>query len=183
MKFVETPLSGAFVIDLEQLEDSRGFFARAFCVQEFAAHGLNATVAQCNVSFNHKRGTLRGMHFQVPPAAETKLVRCTQGAIYDVIVDLRPDSPTYQSHFAVELSQQNHRALYVPAGFAHGFQTLTDNTEVFYQMGEVFTPGCQRGIRYDDPALAIAWPLPVSEISAKDQQLPLLESFVQIPPQ
>lgn len=178
MKFVETPLKGAFLIELDKLEDSRGFFARTFCAQEFEAHGLKATVAQCNVSFNHRKGTLRGMHFQIPPAVETKLVRCTRGAIYDVIVDLRPNSPTYKSHFSVELSEENYRALYIPEQFAHGFQTLTDHAEVFYQMGEFYTPGCQRGLRYDDPAFGISWPLPISEISEKDLALPLLESVM-----
>lgn len=181
MKFVETPLSGAFWIELETLEDNRGFFARSFCAREFEAQGLKPTVAQCNLSFNHRRGTLRGMHFQIPPAAETKLVRCTRGALYDVIVDLRPDSPTYKAHYSIELSADNHRALYIPEGFAHGFQTLLDHTEVFYQMGEFYTPNCQRGIRYDDPALAIAWPLPVQVISDKDAALPsLAETLVDL---
>jgi dTDP-4-dehydrorhamnose 3,5-epimerase len=174
MIFTETVLKGAFLVDLDRKPDQRGFFARTFCAQEFAAHGLQATVVQCNVSFNHKQGTLRGMHYQLPPVAETKLVRCTQGAIYDVIIDLRPESPTYLSHVAVELSAENRRALYIPALFAHGFQTLTDNAEVIYQMGEFYTPGYDRGLRYDDPALAIPWPLSVSVIADKDREWPLL---------
>lgn len=175
MLFVETPLKGAFVIDLELRQDDRGYFARTFCVHEFEAHGLQPTVAQCNVSFNHRKGTLRGMHYQAPPAAETKLVRCTSGAIYDVIVDLRPESPTYLSHFGVELSAEKRRALYVPELFAHGYQTLTDGAEVAYQVGEFYTPGFERGLRYDDPALAIAWPLEVATISAKDAGWPLFQ--------
>ncbi|MFN5873611.1 MAG: dTDP-4-dehydrorhamnose 3,5-epimerase family protein, partial [Aphanizomenon sp.] len=136
MIFTSTKLAGAFIIDLEEKPDSRGFFARTFCADEFLAHGLKPTVAQCNLSFNHKKGTLRGMHYQTLPAAETKLIRCTQGAIYDVIVDMRPESPTYLSHIGVELSAENRRALYVPEMFAHGYQALTDGAEVVYQVGE-----------------------------------------------
>lgn len=175
MIFIETALKGAFIIELERHTDERGFFARSFCAREFEAHGLNPTVAQCNLSYNHTKGTLRGMHFQVPPASETKLVRCTRGAIYDVIIDLRPDSPTYLEHLAVELSAQTGRALYIPEMFAHGFQTLEDDTEVAYQMGEFYTPGYARGLRYDDPAFNIQWPLPVSIISEKDLAWPLFE--------
>jgi dTDP-4-dehydrorhamnose 3,5-epimerase len=175
MRFEPTILSGAYVVTLEVKEDERGFFARTFCQQEFADHGLKPVVAQCNLSFNHKAGTLRGMHFQVPPAAETKLVRCTRGAVYDVIVDLRPDSPTYLRHVGVELSEHNHKALYVPELFAHGYQTLTDGAEVAYQVGEMYTPGYERGIRYNDPALGIRWPLPVAVISAKDANWPAVE--------
>lgn len=175
MIFIETALKGAFIIELERHTDERGFFARSFCAHEFEAHGLNPTVAQCNLSYNHTKGTLRGMHFQVPPASETKLVRCTRGAIYDVIIDLRPDSPTYLEHLAVELSAQTGRALYIPEMFAHGFQTLEDDTEVAYQMGEFYTPGYARGLRYDDPAFNIQWPLPVSIISEKDLAWPLFE--------
>jgi dTDP-4-dehydrorhamnose 3,5-epimerase len=174
MIFTETALIGAFLIDLEPKSDHRGFFARTFCAHEFEANGLKSSVAQCNVSFNHKKGTLRGMHYQIPPVSETKLVRCTQGAIYDVIIDLRPESPTYLSHIAVELSAENRRSLYIPELVAHGFQTLDDNTEVTYQMGEFYTPGYDRGLRHDDPALQIQWPLSVSEISEKDQSWPLL---------
>ena len=173
MLCTETPLRGAFVLDLEPRGDARGFFARTFCAREFESHGLDPKVVQCNVSFNHRRGTLRGMHYQVPPAGETKLVRCTRGAIYDVIVDLRPDSPTYLRHFGVELSADNRRALYVPVNFAHGYQTLTDDAEVTYQVGEYYTPQYERGLRHDDPAVGIRWPLPVTEISPKDAAWPL----------
>jgi len=169
MKFTLTPLKDAYVIDLELREDDRGAFARTFCAQEFEAHGLKPTVAQCNLSFNHKAGTLRGMHYQLPPAAETKLVRCTKGAIYDVIIDMRPDSPTYLQHFGVELTADNRRSLYVPELFAHGYQALTDGAEVVYQVGEFYTPGYERGLRYNDPFFGINWPLPVTVISAKDQ--------------
>ncbi len=172
MHFVETPLRGAYVLELEERSDDRGFFARTFCQKEFADHGLKPTVAQCNLSFNHKAGTLRGMHYQVPPAAETKLVRCTRGRIYDVIVDLRPESPTYLKHFGVELTEENRKALYVPELFAHGYQALTDGAEVSYQVGEMYTPGSERGIRYDDPALGITWPTEVTVISPKDATWP-----------
>jgi dTDP-4-dehydrorhamnose 3,5-epimerase len=174
MTFTQTKLKGAFLLDLEPKEDIRGFFARSFCAQEFAAHGLNPVVAQCNVSFNHKKGTLRGMHYQSPPAREAKLVRCVRGALWDVIIDLRPASPTYLSHICVELSAQNRLALYVPEIFAHGFQTMMDETEVFYQMSEFYTPGCARGVRYNDPAVGLEWPLPVSLISAQDASWPLI---------
>lgn len=174
MIFTETRLSGAFIIDPEPRGDERGLFARTFCQHEFAAHGLKVEVAQTNLSFNHRAGTLRGLHFQRPPAAETKLVRCTRGAIVDVIVDLRPGSPTYLGHVAVELSEDNRRALYVPELFAHGYQTLTDGAEVTYQVGEFYTPGAEGGLRHDDPRLGISWPLPVSVISGKDAGWPLL---------
>ena len=176
MLFTETKLKGAFIIDLEKRADNRGFFARTFCAKEFSAHGLNLIVAQCSVSFNSKKGTLRGMHYQVSPATETKLVRCTHGAIYDVIIDMRPESPTYLSHIGVELTAENGRALYVPEMFAHGFQTLTNETEVAYHIGEFYAPDYQRGLCYDDPAFGIEWPIPVSEISQKDTCWPLLES-------
>jgi dTDP-4-dehydrorhamnose 3,5-epimerase len=174
MIFTETPLSGAFVLDLERREDQRGFFARTYCAEEFARHGLAPNVAQCNTSWNRTAGTLRGMHFQVPPAAETKLVRCTRGAIHDVIVDLRPGSPTFLRHFGVELSEDNRRALYVPELFAHGYLALTDGAEVTYQVGAFYTPGCERGLRWNDPALAIAWPAAVTALSAKDAAWPLI---------
>jgi dTDP-4-dehydrorhamnose 3,5-epimerase len=176
MRFTETKLAGAFIIDLERREDSRGYFARAFCQHEFAEHGLNTTIAQANVAFNRYRATLRGMHFQFPPAAETKLVRCTRGAIVDVIVDLRPESPTYLEHVSVQLDEENGRALYVPERFAHGYQVLADGTETSYQVGEFYTPEAEGGLRYDDPRLAIEWPLPVAEMSEKDRAwLPLDE--------
>ncbi len=176
MLFTQTHLKGAFIVELEQRQDTRGFFARTFCATEFAAHGLKPTVAQCNLSFNFKKGTLRGMHYQIAPASETKLIRCTQGAIYDVIIDMRPDSPTYLSHLSVELTAENRRALYVPEMFAHGYQTLTDAAEVVYQVGEFYTPGYERGLRYDDPTFGIDWPLLVSEISQKDAAWPMFNS-------
>lgn len=174
MIFAETALKGAFVIDLELREDDRGFFARAFCQKEFADHGLKPVIAQANIAFNRKKGTLRGMHFQYPPAAETKLVRATRGAILDIIVDLRPESPTYLQHVAVELSADNHRALYVPERFAHGYQALADATETSYQVGEFYTPGSEGGLSPQDPRLGLSWPLPVTEISEKDAKWRLL---------
>jgi len=175
MKFTETSIGGVVLVELEPIEDERGFFARSYCVDEFAAHGLDPTVVQCNVSFNKRAGTLRGMHYQAPPVSETKLVRCTRGAILDVVVDLRPESSTCRTHVAVELTATNRAALYIEKGLlAHGFQTLEDETEVMYQMGERYTPGADRGARYDDPALGIEWPLPVSAIAEKDTAWPLL---------
>ncbi len=173
MRFVATELKDAWMVELDFHRDHRGGFARCFCAREFAERGLNPTVAQCNVSFNPRQGTLRGLHYQLPPAAESKLIRCTRGAVYDVIVDLRPDSPTYRQYFGVELSASNHRALYVPEMFAHAYQTMTDNTEVVYQVGEFYSPGHEKGIRYDDPAFAVEWPLPVNVISDKDSAWPL----------
>ena len=175
MLFTETHLKGAFIVDLDRREDSRGFFARSFCQREFVEHGLNPVVAQANVAFSKTKGTLRGMHFQYPPVAETKLVRVTHGAILDVIVDLRPESPTYLRHVAVELTAENHRALYVPDRFAHGFQVLENNTETTYLMGEFYEPGAEGGLRYDDPALGLGWPLPVGELSPNDATWRLLE--------
>jgi dTDP-4-dehydrorhamnose 3,5-epimerase len=174
VKFTEAGIAGVWLIDLEPIEDERGFFARTFCADEFAAHGLDPTVSQCNVSFTRAAGSIRGLHYQVAPAAETKLVCCVRGAIHDVVVDLRATSPTYRAHVAVELSEANRRALYVPTEFAHGFQTLVDDTEVEYQMGAPYTPGTDRGLRHDDPALAIAWPRPVTDISERDRAWPLL---------
>jgi dTDP-4-dehydrorhamnose 3,5-epimerase len=174
MIFKETKLKGAFVIDLERREDARGFFARAFCQKEFADHGLKPIIAQANLAFNHVTGTLRGMHFQYPPAAESKLVRCTRGAILDIVVDLRPESPTYMQHVEVELNEDNHRALYVPERFAHGYQTLRDKTETSYQVGEFYTPGVESGLMYNDPRLGLKWPLPVAVISDKDLKFGLL---------
>lgn len=172
----ETKLSGAFVIDLDRRKDERGFFARTFCRHEFAEHGLKPLIAQANVASNLRRGTLRGMHFQYPPAAETKLVRCTRGAVLDIIVDLRPESPTYLQHVAIELNEDNMRALYVPERFAHGYQTLCDNTDTSYQVGEFYTPSAEGGLMYNDADLGLEWPLPVSIISQKDQNfLPLRE--------
>ena len=175
MIFTETKLKGAFIIDLERREDTRGFFARAFCQKEFAAHGLKTIIAQANLASNLKRGTIRGMHFQHPPAAETKLVRCTRGSILDIIVDLRPESDTYLEHVAVELNEDNQRALYVPERFAHGYQALRDNTDTSYQVGEFYTPDTEGGLMYNDPRLGLRWPLSVAVISEKDQKFPLLD--------
>ena len=173
MIFTETKLKGAYILELERREDSRGFFARGFCQNEFRAHGLKPTIAQGNIASKIKAGTLRGMHFQCPPAAESKLVRCTRGAIYDIIVDLRPESPTYLQHIGVELNEDNQRALYVPERFAHGYQTLTDKTDTSYLVGEFYTPEAEGGLLYDDPSLNLSWPLPVSVVSDKDQKFPL----------
>lgn len=168
MKFTETELTGAFIIEPERLEDERGFFARAFCEREFAAHGLETRFVQCSISFNRRKGTLRGMHYQAPPHEETKTVRCTSGAIYDVIIDLRPDSATYRKWIGVELSAENHRTLYIPRGFAHGFQTLTDNCEVFYQMSQFYASQAARTKRWDAPDFRIRWPLDPSIMSRRD---------------
>ncbi|MDD4464081.1 MAG: dTDP-4-dehydrorhamnose 3,5-epimerase [Desulfobacterales bacterium] len=176
MKFTETQLKGAFIITPDLIEDERGFFARTFCRREFEEHGLNPNLVQCNISFNITKGTLRGMHYQIQPHAEVKLVRCTAGVIYDVIIDLLPESPTFRQWFSLELSAENHKMLYVPEGFAHGFQTLADNTELIYQHSAFHSPGHEGGIRFDDPALNIVWPLPVSVISPKDQHYPFIDS-------
>jgi dTDP-4-dehydrorhamnose 3,5-epimerase len=170
--FTETPLAGAFVLDLEKRGDDRGFFARTFCQHEFTDHGLEPVVAQCNLSWNARAGTLRGMHYQLPPAAETKLVRCTSGAIYDVIVDLREDSPTYLQHFGVELTAENRRALYIPPGCAHGFQTLIDDSEVLYLMTEFYVPELARGVRWNDPVFGVEWPIADPTISERDATYP-----------
>jgi dTDP-4-dehydrorhamnose 3,5-epimerase len=175
MIFTETKLKGAFILDLERREDNRGFFARAFCQKEFEQHGLKPVIAQANVAFNKRKGTLRGMHFQFPPSAETKLVRATRGAILDIIVDLRPESPTYLQHVAVELSADNGRSLYVPERFAHGYQALEDSTETSYMVGEFYTPGVEGGLSPTDPRLGLKWPLPTTEISDKDRAWKLLE--------
>lgn len=173
MIFKETRLPGAFIIEPERREDERGFFARTWCQREFAEHGLNARLVQCNISFNVQCGTVRGLHYQVEPFGEAKLVRCTQGALYDVIVDLRSASPTYKQWLAVELTADNRRQLYIPEGLAHGFQTLTDNVEVFYQMSEFHQPQAARGLRWDDPAFGIEWPVTAHRIiSAKDLSYP-----------
>lgn len=177
MIFIETKLPGAFIIDIERREDKRGFFARAFCQHEFEAHGLKPVIAQANLAFNKAKGTLRGMHFQYPPAAETKLVRCTRGAILDIIVDLRPESPTYLDHVSVELSADNYRALYVPERFAHGYQVLEDQTETSYQVGEFYAPATEGGLLYSDPRLRLAWPLPIVEISPKDAEWQLIDQI------
>jgi dTDP-4-dehydrorhamnose 3,5-epimerase len=173
MIFRETPLGGAWVLEPERFEDERGFFARTYCRREFEAHGLDPSIAQCSVSFNHRRGTLRGLHFQAAPHEEIKLVRVTRGAIWDVIVDVRPGSPTFKRHFGIVLSAENRHELYIPKGMAHGFQTLEDETEVFYQISELYAPDFARGYRWDDPAFAIPWPEPVTMMSEKDRNLPL----------
>ena len=178
MNFVETPLRGAYVIEVEKHEDERGFFARSWCVREFAGKGLDTTLAQSNVSFNKLKGTLRGLHYQIPPHAEVKLVRCTKGSLFDVIVDLRKDSPTFLKWFAIELTAANHRMLYIPKLFAHGFQTLEDDTEIFYQMSEFYEPAASKGLRWDDPRLGINWPDAGRTMSQKDQAFPNLEVSV-----
>jgi dTDP-4-dehydrorhamnose 3,5-epimerase len=160
------------MIDLDRVEDERGFFARSWCVREFEAKGLDARLVQCNLSYNKSRGTLRGMHYQIAPAAEVKVVRCTSGVIHDVIVDLRSGSPTYKKYFSVVLSAENRRMLYIPKNFAHGFLTLADDTEVLYQMSEFYAPDCARGFRWDDPSFGIAWPEEVRVFSRKDSSYP-----------
>jgi len=172
MRFQPTKLGGAFIIEPQRLEDERGFFARTFCQREFEQYGLNPRIVQCSISFNRKRGTLRGMHYQVAPHEEAKLVQCMRGAIYDVIIDLRPASPTFTQWFAVELNAENRRALYIPEGVAHGFQTLTDDSEIFYQISEFHDAACMRGVRWDDPMFGVVWPLSPSIISHSDQSWP-----------
>jgi dTDP-4-dehydrorhamnose 3,5-epimerase len=174
MLFKETKLKGVFVVEPEIIEDERGFFAGAWSAVEFEKHGLNSRLAQCNISFNKKRGTLRGMHFQTEPHEEAKLVRCTRGAMYDVAVDLRPGSPSHYRWVAAELNADNHRMLYIPEGFAHGYQTLADDTEIFYQMSEYYHPESARGLRWNDAVLGIEWPLPVAVISGRDANFQLL---------
>ncbi len=176
MIFTATALEGAYVVELEPREDERGFFARAWCESEFRDHDLSTEIAQCNISFNHKRGTLRGMHYQVAPHAEVKLIRCTRGAVYDVIVDLRPDSPTQTHWIGVDLTAENRRMLYVPEGFAHGYQTLVDETETFYQVSAAYAPEAERGVRWDDPSFSSVWPDPEGAIlSEKDSSWPDFE--------
>ena len=170
--FTETKLKGAYLIDLERREDQRGFFARSWCRKEFEAHGLNLQQVQVNVGFSVKKGTLRGMHYQTVPFREVKVVRCTMGAVYDVIVDLRTDSPTHKQWIGAELDSGNHRMIYIPEGFAHGYQTLADNTEIYYQTSQFYAPEYARGSRYDDPAFGIEWPIPVTIISDADRSWP-----------
>lgn len=172
MIFAGTVLKDAMLVDIEKHEDERGFFARSWCRREFEARGLSSNLAQCNISFNPHGGTLRGMHFQVKPHEEAKLVRCTRGSLFDAIVDLRPDSPTYKKHLGVVLTADNRRMLYVPEGFAHGFLTLEDATEVFYQISEYYAPASQRGVRWNDPAFAIVWPAEAKLISERDRSYP-----------
>ena len=174
MKFSKTSLADAMVIDMQRNEDSRGFFARTFCAREFAEAGLVTEYVQANHSYNRAKGTVRGMHFQNPPHGEVKLVRCVKGAILDIIIDLRPGSPSWRKWEAFELTEENGRTLYVPVGFAHGFQTLADETHVTYSVSHPYTPGVEGGVRWDDPAFGITWPLPVSVISDKDAAWPLV---------
>jgi len=170
--FTETYLKGAFVIEADRREDDRGFFARTFCEKEFAEYGLETRVAQCNISFNRRKGTLRGMHYQAAPFEEAKLVRCTMGGIYDAIIDLRRGSPTFKKSFGVELTALNRRMLYIPRDFAHGFQTLEDETEVFYQMSQVYSAEHARGVRWNDPAFGISWPADERTINERDKNYP-----------
>ena len=172
MIFTETKLQGAFILELDKREDDRGFFARSWCQKEFQAHHLNPRIVQCNISFNRMKGTLRGMHYQAAPLAEAKLVRCTAGALYDVIIDLRPDSPTYKQHVSEVLSAANYKMMYVPEGFAHGFQTLEDDTEIFYQMSEFYSSEHARGVRYNDPAFGIKWMIGNPVIVDRDRNYP-----------
>ncbi len=172
MKFTETPLKGAFVMDLEKRGDDRGFFARFFCEREYQQHGLDHKIVKANTSFSKYRGTLRGMHYQLAPKGEDKIVRCLRGALLDVIIDLRPDSPTFKKHFKIELTAENRSMLYVPKGFAHGFITLTEDTEAFYLVTEFYAPECERGVRWNDPQFGISWPMEPVVISDKDRAHP-----------
>lgn len=174
MIFTKTAIEGVMIIDLETRADNRGFFARTFCREEFLAQGLEPMIEQCNVSYNHKKGTVRGMHMQVAPHPEAKYVRCISGTVWDIVVDMRPGSPTRLQHVAVELSAENRRGLYVPPYFAHGYQTMTDHAEIAYQVSGRYAPQAERGIRYNDPALQLLWPLPVMVVSDKDSSWLLL---------
>lgn len=172
MRFRPTPLAGAWELDLERHEDPRGYFARSWCMRQFEAHGLPTTMVQASVSFNTRRGTLRGMHFQWPPSVEGKLVRCEQGGVLDIIIDLRPGSATFMEHHAVELDARSGNGIYIPPGFAHGFQTLVDATRVLYLMTDFYAPELTAGFRHDDPAFGLSWPLPVSVVSERDRTYP-----------
>ncbi len=175
MIFQETTIPGVFIIEPEIIHDDRGFFAMSWLPEEFAAHGLNPHLAQCNISFNKKRGTVRGMHFQRKPHEEAKIVRCTRGAMFDVAIDLRIDSPTRYQWVGAELTAENYRMLYIPEGLAHGYQTLTDDTEIFYQISESYHPESAGGARWDDPAFGLSWPLPITVIAERDATYPLLD--------
>jgi dTDP-4-dehydrorhamnose 3,5-epimerase len=177
MKFTPAKIPGVWIIEQERFADERGYFARTWCAEEFAAQGLNPRLIQCSTSFNLKRGTLRGLHFQAAPYSEDKLVRCTRGAIFDVAVDIRPDSPTYKQWVGMELSEANGLALYIPQGFAHGFQTLADNSEVFYQISHPYEPKSGRILHWNDSELMVRWPLPPSIISERDQKAPGLQTL------
>ncbi len=174
MNFTETSLKGAFLVELNKLKDDRGFFARGFCRNEFEQHGIEPFVAQVNISMSVQKGTLRGIHYQVAPHEETKLIRCTRGSVYDVIIDLRPDSATYRQWIGVDLTEDNYRMLFLPRGFGHGFLTTSENAEVTYMVSEFYTPGAERGIRWNDPAIGIDWPANVNSITEKDANWPLL---------
>jgi dTDP-4-dehydrorhamnose 3,5-epimerase len=176
MIFTESPLAGVFVVELERRRDERGFFARAYCATEFAARGLGPELRQCSVSYNARQGTLRGLHYQAAPHEEHKLVRCTSGAVFDVVVDVRPASPTYRRWFGADLTADNHRSLFIPPGFAHGFISLTDHAEVYYMISVAHAPEFSRGVRWNDPAFGIAWPLAPAVISARDAAYPLLDA-------
>jgi dTDP-4-dehydrorhamnose 3,5-epimerase len=173
MKFTPAKIPGVWIVEQERFADDRGYFARTWCADEFAAHGLISGLAQCSTSFNLRRGTLRGLHYQIAPYEEDKLVRCTRGAIFDVAVDLRPGSPTYRHWTSVELTEANGLAFYIPKGFAHGFQTLADNSEVFYQMPQTYQPAAGRGLRWNSPWCSVTWPLPDPNLSEKDRQAPM----------
>ena len=172
MNFIETKLKGAFIIDLKRIEDERGFFARAWCQDEFKAHNLNPRMVQLNVGLSRRRGTIRGMHYQTSPSEEAKLARCTKGAIHDVIIDLRRGSPTHKQWIGVDLTDDNRRMLYVPEGFAHGYQALTDDAEMYYQTTQFYAPASATGVRFNDPAFGITWPLPVELVSPQDRNWP-----------
>lgn len=172
MIFNETRLKGAFLIDIKKIEDDRGFFGRAWCQREFEEAGINPDIFQINTSLTHKKGTIRGMHYQIDPHQEGKLIRCTRGRIFDVMIDLRPESPTFMQWLGHELSEDNYRMVYVPEHFAHGFVTLVDHCEVYYPVTEFYTPGSERGIRYDDPAFNIEWPVEIEVVSEKDLNHP-----------
>lgn len=174
MKFTPAALDGVWIVDLDPHSDERGFFFRTYCREEFARLGLNTDWPQCNLSRNRQRGTIRGLHFQAPPDGEIKLVRCSAGAVFDVVVDVRPGSPTFRRWLGVELSADTGRSLYIPSGVAHGFQTLTDGADVFYMMGSPYMPAASRGLRWDDPTVAVQWPLPAIALSPQDAALPLL---------
>lgn len=175
MKFIKTPLEGAYVVELEKREDERGFFARAFCVDEFAEHGLKTEIKQSNLSGSVHKGTTRGLHYQVAPMAEVKFIRCIKGSVFDVLVDMRPESPTYKQWFGLELTEENQTAIYIPEGFAHGHQTLKDNSQIMYLTTQVYSPEHERGIRWNDPAIGVQWPLEPTVVSDKDQSWPLLD--------
>lgn len=169
MIFTETKLKGAFLVEIKKLEDERGFFGRAWCQKEFEEHGINTTIRQINTSASVKKGTIRGMHYQIDPYQESKFIRCTRGSVYDVIIDLRPDSPTFMQWVGHELSESNYRMVYVPGNFAHGVVSLEDNSEIYYPVSEFYTPGAERGLRYNDPAFNIEWPIEITEVSDKDK--------------